>query len=96
MSVYGKSTSPRKQMAMGGAGEGLGKPSPYPGSAEHGSKQHPDHMARTGEQPMGMDDGDRGIGHSIHHAKGHLPAQAAPHHGPHHERELGFERGGKV
>ena len=37
---------------------------------------------------------ERGIGASIQHAKGHLPAQAAPHHGPHFEAEKGFDRDG--
>lgn len=91
MAMYGKSSSPRKQMAMGGAGESLGTPSPYPGS---NGRPHPDRMAKTGEQPMGMGDGDRGVGMPIMHAKGHQPAQAAPHHGPMHEKELGFDRDG--
>ena len=48
MGMYGKGSSPRKQMAMGGAGDSLGDPSPYPGSAEHGRKMHPAATAITG------------------------------------------------
>lgn len=87
----GKGMSPRKAMASGMADmsgdKGFGVTG-YPGSD---SKMHPDHMAGTGEMGA-MDDGDRGIGMPISHAKGHQPAQAAPHHGPMHENELGFDR----
>ena len=92
MSMYGKSTSPRKQMAMGGAGESLGTPSAYPGA---NGRPHPDVSMGTAEKGA-MADGERGIGDSIMHARGHMPAQAAPRHGPHFEREMGFDRGGKV
>ena len=83
--------SPRKAMAGGADGGSFGVGS-YPGS---GAKMHPDHMAKTGMKPH-LEDGDRGVGMPIKHAKGHLPAQAAPHHGPMHEAELGFDRDGKV
>jgi hypothetical protein len=93
MSIYGKGTSPRKQMAMGGAGESIGTPSKYPGS---GRPMHPDHSAGTGEMGA-MDDGERGIqGGGISHSKGYQPAQPAPRHGPMHEKELGFDRGSKI
>ena len=95
MGMYGKGSSPRKQMAMGNAGESLGNPSPYPGSSEHGAKMHPDATARTGEKGA-MADSERGIGMPIHHAKDMHPAQAAPMHGTQHEKALGFDRGGKV
>jgi hypothetical protein len=87
----GKGMSPRKAMASGMADisgdKGFGVTG-YPGSM---NKPHPDHMAGTGSAGA-MDDGERAIGGPIHHAKGHLPAQAAPHHGPHLEGELGFDR----
>ena len=43
-------------------------------------------------QAGAMDDSQRSVGDPIHHSKGHLPAQAAPMHGPHHESEMGFNR----
>ena len=95
--VFGKSTSPRKQMGMGVATDSLGKPSTYPGSGDSATR-NPDMAMRSGEQGDGnhLKDHERGIGQPIEHAKGYLPAQAAPRHGPHHEREMGFDRGGKV
>lgn len=90
----GNGYSPRKAMAMGKTdGGSFGVEKGMPGAG--GRKMSPDHMAKTGEMGA-MDDGDRGIGMPIQHSKGMQPAQAAPKHGPHHESELGFDRGGKA
>lgn len=86
----GDGMSPRKRMASGSGGNfGVGS---HPGT---GDKPHPDLVMGTGSAGH-MADGERGIGGPINHAPGHLPAQAAPKHGPHFERELGFDRGGKA
>lgn len=85
-----KGMSPRKTMGM--AGHEIGEMSPYPGSREHGSKPHPDRAARTGELAGKLPDDERAIARPVHYHKDMLPAQRAPHHGPHHERELGFDR----
>ena len=45
----------------------------------HGAPENED----RGMGHEAMDDGERGIGMPIHHTKGHMPAQAAPDHGPH-------------
>lgn len=74
-----KGMSPRKQMAMGSKGESFGVKS-Y--ESMHGGAMHPD----QGMSHAPMDDGSRGIGGAIHHTKGHLPAQAAPNHGPTHHK----------
>lgn len=86
MSIYGKGTSPRKQMAMGAMGSDFGV-SAYPGS---NAKAHPDRGMAPGTM---MDEANRGVGAPIAHTAGQLPAQSAPRHGPHHERALGFMRG---
>ncbi len=85
----GDGMSPRKAMGMGKAGDaGDFGASPYPG---HGHKVSPDHTSNLGEGAA-LSDAERAIGGPITHAKGHLPAQAAPMHGPHHESEMGFNR----
>lgn len=86
----GKGISPRKAMGMGmtKGGEDFGAMS-YPGTDR---KVHPDATSNLG-QAGAMDDDSRAIGSPIMHAKGHQPAQAAPMHGPHHESEMGFDRG---
>lgn len=74
--------SPRKAMAMGHKDSGAGGVEPYSEALGH-MGHHGDHEAHTGmAEPL--EDHERGIGHPIHHAKGHHPAQAAPDHGPHH------------
>lgn len=45
--------------------------------------KHPDQTAGTGSKGV-MADGDRAAQPGISHTKGHLPAQAAPMHGPTH------------
>lgn len=86
----GEGMNPRKAMGSGLAkgGDDFGVAA-YPG---HGHKVHPDATSNLGSAGA-MDDGERAIGAPIQHAKGHQPAQAAPHHGPHHEAEMGFDRG---
>lgn len=89
----GNGYSPRKAMAMGKSdGGSFGV---EPGLATSGRRMSPDHTAGTGLKGA-MDDGDRGVGHPIHHSPGMQPAQAAPIHGPHFEKEMGFDRGGKA
>lgn len=78
--------SPRKAMASGmteakDVGGNFGVKSF--GDANGHAGEHPDHKMRTGEKGA-MADGDRAIGDPISHTKGHLPAQAAPMHGPTH------------
>lgn len=73
--------SPRKAMA-GGADSGNFGVESY--ASQHGaSETHPDMTAKTGHKGP-MADGERGIGESVMHTKGHLPAQAHPDHGPTH------------
>lgn len=76
--------SPRKAMASG-MGDGAGNFGVESHQAAHGgpSEIHPDQKVRTGAKGA-VADGERGIGAAIHHTKGHLPAQAAPDHGPTH------------
>ena len=87
--------SPRKAMASGKTGDGNFGVESY--AEEHGGMgPHPDHTAHTGMKGM-MGDGERATPPGIHHTKGHHPAQAAPHHGPHHPGGYGdHARGGKV
>ena len=74
--------SPRKAMASGKTGDGSFGTESY--DEEHGGMgPHPDHTAHTGMKPH-LQDGERATPPAIHHTKGHHPAQAAPHHGPHH------------
>lgn len=79
--------SPRKMMAGVGEHEantgnsGFGVQS-FAEANSHGG-HHPDHVAGTGAKGA-MEDGDRAIGHGLHHTEHHHPSQAAPHHGPHH------------
>jgi hypothetical protein len=91
MAEYGGAIRQRAKMAMGGGGDGGGAGVPhYPG---RGSKPNPNHASKVGEDEGGLGDGERGIGHPIHHSKDHHPAQAAPDHGPMHLKELGFDHG---
>jgi hypothetical protein len=88
-----KGMSPRKAMAAGSGGSfGAGSFE----KMNDGTGMHPDHRAGTGEkEPMG--DHERATPPGIHHTKGHLPAQAAPRHGPHHPGGHGdWDREGKV
>lgn len=87
--------SPRKAMASGKTGDGnFGVESHM--SAHGGMGPHPDHTAHTGMAGH-MPDGERATPPGIHHTKQHHPAQAAPHHGPHHPGGYGdHARGGKV
>jgi hypothetical protein len=88
----GKGMSPRKAMASGlVSGGGNFGVEPY-SEAHGGDGMHPDHSARTGEK-MHMGDSERATPPAIHHTKGHLPAQAAPKHGPHMDD---WNREGKV
>ena len=81
--------SPRKAMASGhdfhDANTGGGNFGAQSFASVQGGHNnvHPDHTARTGHKGA-MADGDRAIGHSLHHTRHHHPAQAAPDHGPHH------------
>jgi hypothetical protein len=74
-----KGMSPRKAMASSGGGN-FGVESF--GGMNGGAGMHPDHSAGTGEKGHMMDS-ERATPPAIHHTKGHLPAQAAPRHGPH-------------
>jgi hypothetical protein len=85
MKPYGHESgmSPRKAMASGhGEGGGTFGVEPFH-EVQGGGEMHPDHMAHTGMKPH-MEDHERGAPPAIHHTKGHLPAQAAPDHGPNH------------
>jgi hypothetical protein len=91
MMESGDGMSPRKAMASGKGGEGNFGVQSY--EEEHGGMgTHPDAKAGTGAKGA-MEDHERGIGHPIHHTKGHLPAQAAPGHGPHHVEGYGDHHG---
>jgi hypothetical protein len=88
----GKGMSPRKAMASGLASGGGNFGVESYSEAHGGDGMHPDHSARTGEK-MHMGDSERATPPAIHHTKGHLPAQAAPKHGPHMDD---WNREGKV
>jgi hypothetical protein len=88
----GKGMSPRKAMASGLASGGGSFGAESYTQAHGGTGMHPDHSAGTGEK-MHMSDGERATPPAIHHTRGHLPAQAAPKHGPHMD---GWNREGKV
>lgn len=91
-----KGMSPRKAMASGKMAGGSFGAQSYD-SINGGAGVHPDHSAGTGAKGA-MGDGDRATPPGIHHTKGHLPAQAAPRHGPHHPGGHGehFKRDGAV
>ena len=72
--------SPRRAMASS-SGSSFGAES-Y-AEAHGGAGEHPDHTAHTGMKET-LGDNERATPPAIHHTKGHLPAQAAPRHGPHH------------
>ena len=93
----GKGMSPRKAMASGLASGGGSFGAESYAQAHGGAGMHPDHSAHTGMKTH-MDDGERATPPAIHHTKGHLPAQAAPRHGPHHPGGHGshFQRDGKA
>lgn len=76
-----KGMSPRKAMASGAIKGGSFGAEPYH-EMNGGSGMHPDHAAGTGMKGA-MEDGERATPPSIYHTKGHMPAQAAPRHGPH-------------
>src|SRR6185437_3282005 len=90
----GRGMSPRKVMAQGSGGNfGAGSFD----KMNDGTGMHPDHRAGTGEKgPMGDD--ERATPPGINHTKGHLPAQAAPRHGPNHPggHGLHFKREGRA
>ena len=71
--------SPRKGMASGKIGGGSFGAGSYDGM-NNGTGAHPD--VRTGMEGH-MGDHERATPPAIHHTKGHMPAQAAPRHGPH-------------
>ncbi len=88
----GKGMSPRKAMASGLAhGSGNFGVESY-GEQHGGAGMHPDHAAHTGMKAH-IPDHERATPPAIHHTKGHLPAQAAPKHGPHMDD---WDREGKV
>lgn len=78
-----KGMSPRKAMASGMTKGAADFGASSFGEMNDGTGQHPDHAAHTGMKPP-MQDHERATPPAIHHTKGHLPAQAAPRHGPHH------------
>jgi hypothetical protein len=89
-----KGMSPRKAMASGLASGGGNFGVKSYGETHGGTGQHPDHAAHTGMKGV-MADSERATPPGIHHTKGHLPAQAAPRHGPHHPGGHGdWDRGG--
>ena len=73
--------SPRKAMGHEGAGHNFGVDSFA--EAQNHAGTHPDARAMTGAKEP-LKDHERAIGEPIHHTRHHHPAQAAPHHGPHH------------
>jgi len=85
-----KGMSPRKAMASG-----LTKGGSFGADSYHdhhgGMGAHPDHTAHTGMDGA-VEDGERGTPPAIHHTRGHLPAQAAPHHGPTHVDGYGHHK----
>lgn len=74
--------SPRKAMASGKMDGGSFGTESFQ-SMQGGTGMHPDHAAHTGMKGMMMDS-ERATPPAIHHTKNHMPAQAAPRHGPHH------------
>lgn len=77
-----KGMSPRKAMASGMVkGGGSFGAEPFH-TMNDGTGPHPDHTAGTGEK-MHMGDHERAAPPAIHHTRDHMPAQAAPKHGPH-------------
>lgn len=78
-----KGMSPRKAMASGMAHPGGNFGAKSFGQMNDGTGLHPDHTAHTGMKGA-MDDGERATPPGVHHTKDHMPAQAAPRHGPHH------------
>lgn len=92
----GKGMSPRKAMASGMASGGGSFGAESYAEAHGGAGVHPDHAAHTGMKAH-MPDAERATPPGIHHTKGHLPAQAAPRHGPNHPGGHGdWGREGKV
>ena len=91
-----KGMSPRKAMASGMV-KGGGSFGTESYSEAHGGEPHPDATAHTGMKGA-MEDGERATPPAIHHTKSHLPAQAAPRHGPHHPSGHGmdWDREGEV
>ena len=77
-----KGMSPRKAMASGMTHGGGSFGAESFGGMNGGGTMHPDHSAGTGEKEH-MEDHERATPPAIHHTKGHMPAQAAPRHGPH-------------
>lgn len=82
----------RPSLAMGNDKGGNYGVCAFPGT---GASPHPDLSSGVGRKGA-MSDGERAVGMPVSHAAGHQPAQAAPDHGPHFERELGFNRDGKA
>jgi hypothetical protein len=76
-----KGMNPRKAMASGMIKGGNFGVEPFH-EMNGGTGKHPDHAAHTGMKGA-MEDGERATPPAIHHTKGHMPAQAAPRHGPH-------------
>lgn len=90
-----KGMSPRKAMASGMMKGGNFGAEPFH-EMNDGTGMHPDHAAHTGMKGA-MEDHERATPPAIHHTKGHMPAQAAPRHGPHHPGGHGmWDREGKV
>jgi hypothetical protein len=92
-----KGMSPRKAMASGMTHGGGSFGAESFGGMNDGTGMHPDHSAGTGEKET-MEDHERATPPAIHHTKGHMPAQAAPRHGPHMPGGHGdhFEREAKA
>lgn len=93
MLAGGNGMSPRKNMAGASGGGDFGV-STYPGKGKLSGRHSPDAAMGTAEKGA-MDDGMRGVGAPIHHSKDHMPAQAAPDHGPAHERTMGHDYGSR-
>ena len=78
-----KGMSPRKAMASGAVKMGGGNFGAEPfHEMNDGTGPHPDHTAHTGMKPH-LGDHERATPPAIHHTRDHMPAQAAPKHGPH-------------
>jgi hypothetical protein len=73
--------SPRKAMGNGKVASGADGVERY--SDGRSETMHPDARSDLGRKSE-MKDHERGIGDSVTHSKGMMPAQAAPDHGPTH------------
>ena len=88
----GMGMSPRKAISssMIKGGDNFGVKAIHSGGSENTDRTMGTGMKRE------MGDGERGIGDSVMHTKGKMPAQASPDHGPHNTSGADWSRDGKV